>query len=44
MIQPAFYRYTSPVIQQALSGLYQSAGIRPEEQEFFRNIWRPAGL
>ena len=43
-INPAFYRYTSPVILQALQGLWQSGGIRPEEQEFFANIFRPAGF
>ena len=43
-INPAFYRYTSPVIQQALSGLRQSVGYRPEEQAFTQQAFTPAGL
>ena len=43
-INPAFWRYTSPVIQQALSGLYQSGGFRPEDLDFARNIARPLGM
>jgi len=43
-INPMFWQYTSPVIQQALQGLYQSTGVRPEEQSFFREIWTPMGL
>ena len=43
-INPAFWRYTSPVIQQALQGLYRSAGVRPEELEFTAQQWRPMGL
>ena len=43
-INPAFYRYTSPVIQQALSGLRQSVGFRPEEQQFTAAAFRPRSL
>ena len=43
-INPAFYRYTSPVIQQALSGLRQSVGYRPEEQQFTAAQMRPRSL
>ena len=44
MINPAFYQYTSPVIQQALAGLRQSVGYRPEEQSFIKSMFTPAGL
>ena len=44
MINPAFWRYTSPVIQQALSGLYRSGGLRLEDLDFIKNMWRPMGL
>lgn len=44
MIQPAFWQYTSPVIQQALTGLYQSGAVRPEEQQFTQQQWTPMGL
>ena len=43
-INPAFYRYTSPVIQQALAGLRQSVGYRPEDAEFITRQFTPAGL
>ena len=43
-IMPAFYRYTSPVIQQALMGLRQSVGYRPEEQTFTAEAFRPRSL
>ena len=44
MINPAFWQYTSPVITQALQGLYQSGGVRPEEQQFTAQQWTPLGL
>lgn len=47
MIDPRFWRYTSPVIQQTLQGLYQSnpaSPLRLEDQNFLREIWRPLGL
>ena len=43
-IQPAFYHYTSPVIQQALAGLRQSVGYRPEEQQFTASQFQPRSL
>jgi hypothetical protein len=42
--QPAYGQYTSPVVQQAMQGLYQSFGIRPEDVEHQQNQWRPAGF
>ena len=44
MIQPGFWQYTQPDIQQALTGLLQSGGTRPEEQQFMQQIWTPGGL
>ena len=43
-INPAFYRYTSPVIQQAMAGLRQSVGYRPEDAQFAAQQWTPASL
>mgnify|MGYP001573963092 FL=1 len=43
-INPAFYRYTSPVIQQALAGLRQSVGYRPEDAAFIAQQFTPGGL
>lgn len=43
-INPAFYRYTSPVIQQSLAGLRQSVGYRPEEQSFIQQQFTPMSL
>ena len=43
-INPAFYRYTSPVIQQALMGLRQSVGYRPEDAAFIAQQFTPGGL
>ena len=43
-IMPAFYRYTSPVIQNALMGLRQSVGYRPEEQQFTASQFQPRSL
>ena len=43
-INPAFYRYTSPVIQQALAGLRQSVGYRPEDAQFIARQFTPGGL
>ena len=43
-INPAFYRYTSPVIQQALAGLRQSVSYRPEDAEFIARQFTPGGL
>ena len=43
-INPAFYRYTSPVIQQALMGLRQSVGYRPEDAQFIAQQFTPGGL
>ena len=43
-IDPAFYRYTSPVIQQSLQGLRTSTGYRPEDQQFTQQQFTPMGL
>ena len=43
-INPAFYRYTSPVIQQALAGLRQSVGYRPEDAQFITRQFTPGSL
>ena len=43
-INPAFYRYTSPVIQQALAGLRQSVGYRPEDAAFIARQFTPGSL
>ena len=43
-INPAFYRYTSPVIQQMLAGLRQSGGYRLEDQAHTQQQFTPAGL
>ena len=43
-IDPAYYQYTSPVIQQALQGLRTSAGYRPEDQMFTQQQFTPMGL
>jgi hypothetical protein len=44
MMQPGFWQYTQPDIQQALTGLMQSGGTRPEEQQFMQEQWTPRGL
>lgn len=44
MINPAFWRYTSPVQQQSLQGLYLAARVPLDEQNFYRSMWRPLGL
>ena len=43
-VNPAFYRYTSPVIQQMLAGLRTSVGYRPEDQAFTQQQFTPMGL
>lgn len=44
-INPAFYRYTTPSVVQALMGLYPMTGLfGPEDPAFMANIFRPRGL
>lgn len=43
-IDPAFYKYTSPVIQQMLQGLRTSTGYRAEDQAFTQQQFTPGAL
>jgi hypothetical protein len=41
---PAFSRYTSPLITQAMQGLFQSAGVPLAHQQFLQEMFRPPGF
>ena len=41
---PQFFKRTSPVIQEAMMGLYKALGIREEDLMFTQNEWRIPGL
>lgn len=44
-VNPAFYRYSSPTVVQALTGLYNQTGLfGPGDIPFFVNLFRPRGL
>lgn len=43
-INPAFYRYTSPLITQAMQGLFQSGGVPLAHQRFLQEMFRPPGI
>lgn len=44
-VNPAFYRYSSPTVVQALTGLYNQTGLfGPGDIPFFVNLFRPRGI
>jgi len=43
-IDPTFFGTTSPTVQRALLGLFQSMGMRPEDVQFFFESTRIPGL
>ena len=44
-INPAFYRYSSPTVIQALTALYPMTQLfSPEDPAFFANLFRPRGF
>lgn len=44
-INPAFYRYSSPTLVQALQALYPMTQLfGPQDASFFANLFRPRGL
>lgn len=43
-IDPTFWAATSPTLRDALLGLYQSMGMRPEDVEFTMRQWTPQGM